>query len=274
MMQKKMHKNTGEKWLPVIRSKTKRTQIFVLFLIAILVSICALLTSCGKIYADIKSAELVLYYEGFFYENRRNQREDIELIETDSYGRKLYCYSAMAGEYFYEAFSDYYATATEEGDFAQVFIIVQKTNRTKTYFYAGKGLYFSFEPSMIKEGLDEFKEKNDWNRPLDTEKMVGVRTDASIEDTKLEEIMGKATFNHYLGAVYDPELNPIHVIRVIEKRTGTDPIVFTKTVAFTINEQNETESSINLEGSPEDWLEQIESFRKTGDGSLSSTDSD
>ena len=78
--------------------------------------------------------------------------------ETDAYGRELFVYNLEL------------RMSTEDID---VWVICQKTVGDQTYYYQDFCYYTCLEGNDISvDALEELKERNDWNKPLDEAKMV------------------------------------------------------------------------------------------------------
>lgn len=112
---------------------------------------------------------------------------EICVLETDDYGRKLFFYS----EYYPEVNSD---TQELELGFGMAFLVMQKSEKGYVYYYRDECYipYFDTEHNWdsISKKLDtaileQLKELNDWNRPINTENCVKIKISDQKPNGKL-----------------------------------------------------------------------------------------
>lgn len=115
---------------------------------------------------------------------------EIQIIETDEFGRTLFFYSEHT-----EA----------EPDFGMAFIVMQKSENGYVYYYQDKCyipyFYTVSDWSSISEKYDtavlqELKELNDWNREFNEEKCVKLKADNKKSEGKIHP--KKHTFNEII----------------------------------------------------------------------------
>ncbi len=294
-MQTGMRGCTGMRWLRAILSKLWKWICFVLLIACALIIVLVYSLVMGKHIVEVQSlfftnkeaAILVLEYESIFYEPGINPRVDIKLVEEDSYGRKLFCYSVRPNEYLYVAAEDYYSIPIREGVPPKVYLVIQKKTKDRVYYYPTDSICFLANDLLAETDIDELKKKNDWGQPLKEDEMVGAHVDGfktlptlEYEEreylvTSLEKELGRVIDKYHCGIALDEDQNPVYVFREYEcERYGIDPIIWKETYAFIMNEQNEVEDYVVLEGDLDDWPKQIQEFRSktrdgnTGDGSM------
>ena len=82
--------------------------------------------------------------------------DKVELLETDNYGRRMFCHEKW-------------------NPGIQILIVCQKTEEPLTYYYPDYCYLVGPEDEVFTEtDKDWLKEVNDWNEPLDEEKMCSV----------------------------------------------------------------------------------------------------
>lgn len=80
--------------------------------------------------------------------------DSINLLETDEYGRELFCYEIMESR-------------------INIFLILQKTEEVFTYYYEDDCYAFThFDSDISEQEMNTLKERNDWGNPINQEKMV------------------------------------------------------------------------------------------------------
>ncbi len=231
----------------------------------------------------LEANELMLSYECFYFNPYIDYDINLymEEIEEDSYGRRLYCYYAVGFEYLHDALTDQYKT--KPWTWSKVYSIVQKKSKNEVYFYRTESVAFPVDPETEMESIEELKKKNDWGKPLDLKKVAKITYDPEerIYPPEIDQdIVQKALYNYlnqewdkaYVGAIYDEEQRPVYIAREARENPEDGAVTFGNTYAFMLNEQNEVEACVEIEGELNTWIEQMEKLRKTRDGSPSSTD--
>ena len=121
---------------------------------------------------------------GMFCANLKRSTNGCEIIEEDSYGRILYSYTA------YSVITDKKETAV---------LICQKLSSTDVYFY--KDICY-----LLDEWSDEelllLKEDNDWEKPLNPDKMSSASTRTTL-DGYISSSLGKLEFSKVQTACYE-----------------------------------------------------------------------
>lgn len=80
----------------------------------------------------------------------------VELLETDEYGRNLFCYKVVSSR-------------------TKIFLILQKTEEMFTYYYEDDCYAFTqFDSDISEQEMNALKERNDWGKPINQEKMVRI----------------------------------------------------------------------------------------------------
>lgn len=160
---------------------TKRISIIFIFLT--LVFQCG----CGPDYVVLRG-----HYEPFGilendmpYADKLNtkQFDQVQKIETDSYGRDYY---------IYRTYSIMWAQEIE------IHVISQKSDRKNVYYYEDL-CYMMENPDgepLYSEDVEAFKERNDWGKPLNADKMSTASKDTGQMEIVDLEALESAVINY------------------------------------------------------------------------------
>ena len=203
---------------------------------------------------------------------------ECSLVDEDAYGRKMYSYLSQ-GNGINNVFSDFVAVG--KNDPVLFYIISQKEDAGVVYCYESDCyMYVSSFDGVSDAELEEFRQRNDWNKPIIEEKVAAYTTDGyqkhlnSINGPSADEMAMKAlnvfltrTVNdYYIDAIVSAQGKPIYVARevlvwVTENVEG-DGNIFGRGYVFTLNDSSEVEACHELIGSIDTWPDQINKFKQ------------
>lgn len=137
--------------------------------------------------------------------------DEVELLETDQYGRKLYHYRSFQKNEF--------------------ILICQKTESPLAYYYedACYDLHTAQITGFTNTEIEDLKAMNDWDQPLDTSKMRSVDYVDPIEDIHnrantekvIKETLGRETDNYDISLDgLETDINGDQIIFVVVSDTA------------------------------------------------------
>lgn len=107
----------------------------------------------------------------------------VSLIEKDSWGRKLFC--VRFGK------SLFYGQQADTGGWMYAFVICQKSDKEKTYYYEDECFRIYQSNDLFTENEQrELKERNDWNCTLNDDKMCSRRIIKAGESKLSATVLG------------------------------------------------------------------------------------
>lgn len=256
-----------------------RNKFLLLFVFIISATLC--LSSCS--FQD-NTPDVIVEYQIPFAKSGSRWNE-IELIDEDSFGRKMYSYKSES--YCTNVFRDYMGINYKNAP-VLIYIIVQKKDRNFVYCYDDYCYTYvkSFEDDN-SDIIENLKEINDWEKSIDEDKFLPLSIKigsneiskykvVSVETTAvttLEETVACEIEDYYLDAIFLEDATPIFVLREVTNREKHE---FGKSFVFHISDDRSEATYLELCNDIQNWNEEIHNFkltltqaRKTGDGSLS-----
>lgn len=257
--------STQVKYIPstgiVLRGLSTRCLIFLAAFLALF------LTSCGSQY---KSYDVIAEFQVPFA-NASPRWNEVELIEEDEYGRKLYSYESV-GVYTNVLYD--FAESSKNNVPVSLYMIVQKSDNKFVYCY--DSLCYSYVGSFENDNtniIENLKINNDWGKPLDEKKMNPLSVEMfrdkiigylkpSIEDEtvkSLEKMIGYKMDDYYLDAIFLEDSTPIFLLREVVNREKNR---FGKSYIFYIPDDISKATYLELSDDIQDWNQEIYDFKK------------
>lgn len=226
------------------------------------------MTSCGYKY---ESADIVIEYQVPFAKSASHFNE-IELVDKDDYGRKLYSYKS--GNNYTNVFRDYMGIDYSNAP-VLVYVIIQKTDRNFVYCY--DDLCYTYVKSFEDDNnaiIDSLKEINDWGKPIDNKKSMALSIDVatnyitkykviSVEEetvSTFEQMVGYKLEDYFLDTIFLEDATPIFVLREVTNREKHE---FGKSYIFHIPEDDSNITYLELSDDIQNWNEEIHNFKIT-----------
>lgn len=215
--------------------------------------------------------DIIVEYNVPFAEPNTRWNE-VLLVEKDEFGRELYSYKSK--DSFPNVFSDF-SRSTELNSWVNVYLIVQKSD--KDYVYCYKECY-AYVPSIESDNssiIEELKDYNDWNKPIDSNKLFALSKELYsnvIQEHKLvfteeqiihtfEEHIGREINAYYLDCIFSADGTPIYIIRIVKQwLTQTTKNVFGDSYVFCVSDDYSEVISQKLSDNVTDWNDEIISF--------------
>lgn len=255
-----------QKIIKFIGIKSQNKKICIVFLLAIFCATC--LTACQY---KRNPADIIVEYQIPFAESA-NHLNEIKLIDKDDFGRKLYSYESAIR--YGVVFRDF-IEVDDLNTSAQMYIVAQKVDGKFVYCY--DNFCFVYVKSFEIDNSDiisELKEKNDWNKPIQVEKLTALSTDVggkklvgypiyNVEESAvstLEKFVGYQIDDYFLDAISLPDATPIFVLREVE---SWEEITFGKSYVFSLPTEAREASYLELSDNIQNWNEEIHNFKMT-----------
>lgn len=190
------------------------------------------------------------------------------MVEKDDYGRILYSVCSVDDE-SNNVFSDYVSDDLKNSP-VLAYVVCQKIDDNYVYYY--KSHCYKFVSSVPTENIiiSQLKEKNDWNTPIDENKLVkrptnldGIETYRLYQTEKqaitdLENSTGNQIGDYYIDVIFSADKQPIYIVRTVESwsKEGSS-IQFGGSYAFCYNNDFSRVSYVILTHNIDTWNEQI-----------------
>lgn len=219
-----------------------------------------------------KMQEVIIEYEIPFIDTD-SRWNDVSLVETDEYGRKLYSVAAT-GDAFNNVFSDYIEDdAANSPVFA--YFICQKYNGSNVYCYKDVCYIFVSNLNVSDEVLNNLKNENDWNKDLNQSKMtslsmnLGNEVEYSLEFKEkaiaaLEKELNREFQGYYIDDLYTNTNKLCFILREVEvwiNDNGGQTNDFGKSYIFTYDDTSDKVCYEELSDDIESWRSQISQFK-------------
>ncbi len=243
-------------------SRSRHLVIYVLACSTIILSLC----SCNY-QADIEALQVIAAYEIPFVDVD-SRWSSAELVEKDNYGRMLYSVHSINDE-SNNVFSDYVIDELSNSP-VLAYVVCQKIDDNYVYYYKTYCYKFVSSLSANNSVIKELKEKNDWNMPIDENKLIKRSTNLDgIENyrlyrtekqaiTDLEKSIGSQIDNYYIDMIFSADEQPIYVVRAVKSWSKEDTAIqFGESYAFRYIDNISEVSYVMLTHRIDTWNEQI-----------------
>lgn len=169
---------------------------------AVLFLLCCLLCSCSLNHTSITANYSVAYFAYPIDMTSDGHSISAKTLETDAYGRTLLQFHADS------------LTNREISD--DVFVIMQKYTKKAVYFYEDIGWNYA---GIDEENLQQWKEQNDWDQPLQESKMSCRNCHVTFDGHTQrdgDKIPYEAIKKYFLNYEWDKEFSKINNYRFVD----------------------------------------------------------
>lgn len=241
-------------------------KIYKIIFICIVLSICLLLFSCSS-YSNDRVEYILNNQVPFVAISPPRHFHDYSTIEEDSYGRQL-IFCEIPG---ISIMNDFFENNNNN---VFVYLIFQKTTSRNIWIYDDDCYLFVADKDTIDLEFEEFKVVNDWDQPLNEEKMSQYDSSnlASQYKNERSEYGLIWEYKQYIE-IGDEEFSEDEIVTSYLKTSKgkgffiarhaiqmQPPYIYGKTYLFTINEGQITNVK-EITGTPLDWKDQIRDYK-------------
>ena len=224
----------------------------------------------GGCNSKYNSYDILVEYQVPFTESRPRWNE-VDLIEEDEYGRKIFSYKSVGSHT--NVLHDYMGADYNNAP-VLVYIITQKTD--KKFIYCYDDICYAYVKTFGDNDrtIAEFKKSNDWGEPINDEKLTALSINIccdkimkylvmSIEETAVTTLSDMANYeidDYYIDAIFLEDATPIFVLREVINREKHE---FGKSFVFHIPDDSSKATYLELSDDIQNWNEEIHNFKAT-----------
>ena len=242
-----------------------RNKFLLLFVFIISTALC--LSSCS--FQD-NTPDIIVEYQIPFAKSGSRWNE-IELIDEDENGRKLYSYKS--GKAYSNVFRDYMGIDYKNAP-VLMYIIIQKAEKDFVYCYDDFCYRYvaSFEDDN-SDIIENLKDVNDWGKSFNDEKTTALSVSEfenidgypiySVKESvvkKLKDLIDYKIEDYYIDDIFLEDSTPIFVLREVTNREKHE---FGKSFVFHVPDDGSEATYLELSNDIQNWNEEIHNFKIT-----------